>query len=340
MALFGSTFIECKFVHQLDHPVDIGGQGFTQDHVAIASRRTTRARCSLMFVTDNLTAGAIELRPTSGSTEFHGFAVFEHDKRIGTIALAPSPGKRGKTEGSVRWNFVESANAFVMSQAIALANGYAFSELGWDRVETRIMEGNESDWRAASISGMRKEGVLRQPTPKPTELLLARLATDPDVMSKEGFVAILNAGLPRKRVIGQGLIRNERGEYLLCQLTYKNEWDLPGGVIEVGESPATGLVRELEEELGATFEVHDLVTMNWLPPWRAWDDACLFVFDLGQIDSTAVDRMVLQKSEIANVHWCDLDAAREHATGATIELLTAYEAGTLTPYREAPTQPE
>ena len=52
---------------------------------------------------------------------------------------------------------------------------------------------------------------------------------------------MLNAKLPTKRNIAQGLLRNERGEILLCQLTYKAEWDLPGGVIAPNESPTTAL---------------------------------------------------------------------------------------------------
>ncbi|RLV57061.1 NUDIX hydrolase [Aeromicrobium phragmitis] len=166
------------------------------------------------------------------------------------------------------------------------------------------------------------------------------MVNDPPIATRDGFIAILNAGLPRKRVIGQGLLRDERGRYLLCELTYKREWDLPGGVVEVGESPATGLVRELHEELGIAVEVQQLVTMNWLPPWRGWDDACLFVFDLGTVSSEAVQAMALQRSEIKAVHWCDLDTVRERATGATAELLEAVETGTLPAYREAPLQPE
>jgi 8-oxo-dGTP diphosphatase len=34
------------------------------------------------------------------------------------------------------------------------------------------------------------------------------------------------------------------------QLLYPDVWDLPGGHLEVGESPDQALVRELEEELG------------------------------------------------------------------------------------------
>lgn len=297
-------------------------------------------RCSLIPVSKTLREGELELRPTSGSAQFFGFGVFFKDERIGTIALAPAPGKQGKHEGSVRWNLKDGPGRSLASAAVTLALTFAFDELGWTRVETRIDEGDTADWRAASIAGMRREGIIRQVEPKSPQMLMARLASDPPVLSKEGFVAILNAGLPRKRVIGQGLLRNERGEYLLCELTYKSEWDLPGGVIEVGEAPGVGLTREIEEELGITLPAGEMITMNWLPAWRAWDDACLFVFDLGQTSSDAIGDMTLQKSEIAGVHWCDMDEVRLHATGATIELLTAYEAGHLPPYREAPKQPE
>ncbi|RYI98950.1 MAG: NUDIX hydrolase [Actinomycetales bacterium] len=106
---------------------------------------------------------------------------------------------------------------------------------------------------------------------------MARLVDDPPASSRDGFIALLNAGLPTKRVIAQGLLRDERGRVLLCRLTYKSEWDLPGGVIEVGEAPGLGLVRELQEELGVTLPLGDLVTVNWLPAWRGWDDACIFL---------------------------------------------------------------
>ena len=46
------------------------------------------------------------------------------------------------------------------------------------------------------------------------------------------------------------LVRDPDGRVLLCQLTYKQDWDLPGGVVEVGESPQLAVTREVEEELG------------------------------------------------------------------------------------------
>jgi len=78
---------------------------------------------------------------------------------------------------------------------------------------------------------------------------LARLATDPEPTTRDGFIGVLNAGLPTKRVIAQGLIRNSDNEILLCELTYKREWDLPGGVVDPHESPAQAVAREIAEEM-------------------------------------------------------------------------------------------
>ena len=131
-----------------------------------------------------------------------------------------------------------------------------------------------------------------------------------------------------------------RDRILLCRLTYKSEWDLPGGVVEVGEAPAAGLAREIREELGVSIEVGDLLTVNWLPAWRGWDDACIFLFDLGQVDASFTGEMQLQPTEIVGVDWCDTDTVREHAAAAALELLTAVDAGDLPVYREAPLAPE
>ena len=63
------------------------------------------------------------------------------------------------------------------------------------------------------------------------------------------FRAILNDRLPRKRAIAQMLMHDSEQRVLMCQLTYKSDWDLPGGVLEVGESPKLGVEREVLEEL-------------------------------------------------------------------------------------------
>jgi len=73
--------------------------------------------------------------------------------------------------------------------------------------------------------------------------------------------------------VAAGLIRDERGRYLITQRRKGSHlaglWEFPGGKLEADETPAAGLRRELAEELSATFTVGDLVeTVRWEYPDR------------------------------------------------------------------------
>ena len=60
----------------------------------------------------------------------------------------------------------------------------------------------------------------------------------------------MNSALPRKRLIAHVLIRDDEGRVLLCETQFKPDWELPGGIVEPGESPRLGAIREVREELG------------------------------------------------------------------------------------------
>ncbi len=136
------------------------------------------------------------------------------------------------------------------------------------RVETLVDPDDQGAQRAATWAGMHREGVMRGVTVEdgPVDrIVYARLATDAPVNEPGGFRALLNSFLPRKRAISQMLVRDPDDRVLLCQLTYKHDWDLPGGVVEVGESPRLAAAREVEEELGLSLEPGPLLLTDWLP---------------------------------------------------------------------------
>ncbi|MCU0493957.1 MAG: NUDIX domain-containing protein [Chloroflexaceae bacterium] len=56
-----------------------------------------------------------------------------------------------------------------------------------------------------------------------------------------------------------GFIRDDSGKVLLCRRADVMLWDLPGGTIELDETPATGLVRELRQETGLIIEPNRLI---------------------------------------------------------------------------------
>lgn len=55
-----------------------------------------------------------------------------------------------------------------------------------------------------------------------------------------------------KEIAVTALITNEKKEILIIKPSYKEGWILPGGYVEIGESPCDAIQREIEAELGVT----------------------------------------------------------------------------------------
>jgi 8-oxo-dGTP pyrophosphatase MutT (NUDIX family) len=200
--------------------------------------------------------------------------------------------------------------------AVRLTVASAIDE-GAHRVEAYVDPGDVTAQRAATFSGLRKEGISRGIHSREDRIVYARLASDVPTDQPEGFRALLNSFLPRKRAISQLLVRDPDNRVLLCNLTYKRDWDLPGGVVEVGESPQGAVAREVEEELALRIPAGPLLLTDWLPPWGGWDDALCLVFDGGVHDASLVDGIVRQEREIRSAGFCTLEEARERCADFT-----------------------
>jgi len=200
--------------------------------------------------------------------------------------------------------------------AVRLTVASAIDE-GAHRVEAYVDPGDVTAQRAATFSGLRKEGISRGIHAREDRIVYARLASDVPTDQPEGFRALLNSFLPRKRAISQLLVRDPDDRVLLCNLTYKRDWDLPGGVVEVGESPQGAVAREVEEELALRIPAGPLLLTDWLPPWGGWDDALCLVFDGGVHDTSLVDGIVRQEREIRSAGFCTLEEARERCADFT-----------------------
>lgn len=177
------------------------------------------------------------------------------------------------------------------------------------RVEAHVAADDAQSLRVATWAGMRREGVMRGL--EVDLVVFARLRTDVPVDQPRGFRALLNSFLPRKRAISQMLVRDPDDRVLLCHLTYKQDWDLPGGVVEVGESPQLAVSREVVEELGLEIPAGRLLLTDWLPPWGGWDDALCLVFDGGVHEAAITDRIVREAREIRTAEFCTVEQARE-----------------------------
>ena len=188
---------------------------------------------------------------------------------------------------------------------------------GSTRVEAHVDPTDEVAQRVATFAGLMREGVARGVAAESDRIVYARLVDDTPLEDPKGFRSLLNSFLPRKRAISQMLIRSTDGRVLLCQLTYKRDFDLPGGVVEVSESPQLAVAREVEEELALKVEAGRLLLTDWLPPWGGWDDAVCLVFDGGVHDPSVVDAVVRQEREIRSVAFCTMAEVHERCADFT-----------------------
>jgi 8-oxo-dGTP diphosphatase len=189
---------------------------------------------------------------------------------------------------------------------------------GLRRVEVAVPAGDRRTRRAVLRSGFRLEGTRRSVVPLGDGsyddlMLFARLADDV-VGGPHGFSGVMNTVLPRKRVIAHVLMRDVEGRILLCDTAFKDDWELPGGIVEPGEPPREGAIREVREELGLDLAVGRLLVADWLPPYLGWEDALELIFDGGRVTQAELDAFSLQENEITSVALLTLEQAAELVT--------------------------
>jgi 8-oxo-dGTP pyrophosphatase MutT (NUDIX family) len=211
-------------------------------------------------------------------------------------------------------------------QAAATAVTLEALSRGVRRVEVTVPSADRWARRAFQRSGFRLEGVRRAVIPVADgtfddQVLYARLAGDV-VSGPHGFSGVMNTVLPRKRLIAHVLMRDDRSRILLCDTTFKTDWELPGGIVEPGEAPRDGAIREVREELGIDLAVGRLLVADWLPPYLGWEDAVEMIFDGGQVTEADLVAFALQQNEIRRVALLTLDAAATLVTPLSHRRLT------------------
>jgi 8-oxo-dGTP pyrophosphatase MutT (NUDIX family) len=241
----------------------------------------------------------------------------EHLTRDG-VTLEPA----GNAVSRVSWTSQLQTRGFdAASAAVRGLVELALGDLKQARVEALVDPEDTTASRIATWAGLHREGVVRGAVEVDGErvdrVMFARLFSDAPIHESTGFRSLLNSFLPRKRAISQLLVRDQHERVLLCRLTYKTDWDLPGGVVEVGESPQLAVSREVKEELGLDVSPGPLLLTDWLPPWGGWDDALCLVFDGGSLEPDVVDGFALQPREIRSVQFCTPEEVREHGADFT-----------------------
>lgn len=128
------------------------------------------------------------------------------------------------------------------------------------------------------------------------------------------------AHLPRKRVSAGVLFTDPAGKVLLVQPNYKPYWDLPGGIVETGESPRDAAQRETKEELGVIALIGRLLVVDYMPGRPDLTEALMFVYAGYGLRQHGAD-IVLSDGELTAWAWCT--PQEQHARQSDAPILAA-----------------
>ena len=107
------------------------------------------------------------------------------------------------------------------------------------------------------------------------------------------------------RLIVHGLIKIN-GEYLLIKRTkikrgkpnsLPNYWDIPGGMVELGELPREALVREFKEEVNLDIEVKNIIHEDSNYDKEKDIVFTRLVYECELLDNQSISELVLQEDE-------------------------------------------
>ncbi|HEY5821750.1 MAG TPA: NUDIX domain-containing protein [Propionibacteriaceae bacterium] len=228
--------------------------------------------------------------------------------------------------GTATFNWSGSISPDSLAQAVSAAADDALIGRALRRLEVSLPVSDVSARRAVTRAGFRLEGMRRQALALEDGTyedvcLYARLTAD-QVHGPNGFSGVMNSVLPKKRLIAHVRITDGADRVLLCETRFKKDWELPGGIVEPGEPPRLGAIREVAEELGLERPMGPLLLADWMPPYLGWDDAIELIFDGGVIAEDELAGLTLQPSEILQVRLCTLAEAAALVTPLAHRRLT------------------
>lgn len=115
--------------------------------------------------------------------------------------------------------------------------------------------------------------------------------------------------LPRKRIAAGCLLFDSNGRLLLVNPTYKDGWEIPGGVVEANESPLAGCIREMREELGIDWRPHRLLCVDFAAETTQRTESLNFIFDGGVMPDEVIAAIRIPAKELSEFRFYEPEEA-------------------------------
>ncbi len=135
------------------------------------------------------------------------------------------------------------------------------------------------------------------------------------------------ASLPKKYSSGGVIFTNDKNEILLLKVSYKEHWEIPGGIVEKDESPQQACIREAQEELGITIELPQFlgVAFKFVP--EVQEESYQFYFFGGVLTEESIAAIQLQPEEATEYKFVHVDELEKYVWDSfLVRIKLAHEA--------------
>jgi len=109
--------------------------------------------------------------------------------------------------------------------------------------------------------------------------------------------------LPKKRISAGCLFFDAAGNLLVVNPTYKQDWEIPGGVVEADESPRETVMREVREELGLARAPLRLLGVDYSGQTDRRTESLQFIFLGGVLSADEIARIRLPAAELSEYRF-------------------------------------
>lgn len=111
--------------------------------------------------------------------------------------------------------------------------------------------------------------------------------------------------------VAQKAIVEKEDKVLLMRDTREvaKKWELPGGRLNFGEKPEVGLARELKEEMGVDFVVHEVVYLEQFFQISDSKDALMIAYRCSL--KNPAEEFVVDEREVCGFGWFTHDEIKE-----------------------------
>jgi 8-oxo-dGTP diphosphatase len=107
------------------------------------------------------------------------------------------------------------------------------------------------------------------------------------------------ATLPTMYGSAAAVFTDQAGRVLLVKPNYRDDWSLPGGILEHGEPPHVGCAREVAEEIGLDITPGRLLAVGWTPQEGDRPKPVVhFIFDGGTLTAEQESKITIQEEEL------------------------------------------